>query len=96
MDEEAFGDARRKIAYFQTHDAYIHYDGVHQTGCPIGSSAVESFCSSQMQSRLKNQGQFWTSAGISHFISLNLPSATLTWISSPPVTGHGKMYQKWS
>lgn len=71
LDPQAAEDVRREIAYFTAHDAHIHYDGVHQEGCPIGSGSMESFCS-QMQSRLKNQGRFWTPNGVSNLMALDL------------------------
>lgn len=71
LEAQSAHAARREIAYFQAHDAHIHYDGIHQQGCPIGSGAVESFCS-QMQSRLKGRGRFWTAQGAANLIALDL------------------------
>lgn len=71
LQARAAEDARREIAYFRAHDAHIHYDGIDKAGCPIGSGAVESFCS-QMQGRLKNRGRFWSPDGGSNLIAVDL------------------------
>ena len=68
----------REVNYFQTHRDHLHYQRVQQQGCPIGSGAMESFCS-QMQGRFKRPGQFWTVRGETDLLALDLALRNDDW-----------------
>jgi hypothetical protein len=47
-------------------------------GCPIGSGAMESFCS-QLQGRFKRCGQFWSPSGMADLLALEIARRNLDW-----------------
>ncbi len=71
-------EVRREQEYFQRHQEHIHYQAVAERGCPVGSGAMESFCS-QMQGRFKRPGQFWSKQGMAELMALDTARRNLDW-----------------
>lgn len=68
----------KELHYFKDHRDHMHYDQVRQQGAPIGSGAMESFCS-QLQHRTKRTGQFWNIVGLNCLLSLEVAKRNLDW-----------------
>jgi hypothetical protein len=71
-------EVERERDYFQNHREHVHYQRMATRGCPIGSGAMESFCS-QLQGRFKRCGQFWSPAGMADLLSLEVARRNLDW-----------------
>jgi hypothetical protein len=71
-------EAKREQEYFQRHREHVHYQAVAARGCPVGSGAMESFCS-QMQGRFKRSGQFWSKQGMADLLALDTARRNLDW-----------------
>ena len=71
-------DVRREQEYFQKHRDHVHYQAVAERGCPVGSGAMESFCS-QLQGRFKRCGQFWSRQGMADLMALETARRNLDW-----------------
>jgi hypothetical protein len=67
-----------KVAYFEEHREHLHYQRLEEQGCPKGSGAMESTCS-QFQDRFKRTGQFWTLAGETALMALELARRNNDW-----------------
>lgn len=71
-------EVQREREYFQNHREHIHYEAMASRGSPIGSGAMESFCS-QLQGRFKRCGQFWSPAGMADLLALEIARRNLDW-----------------
>jgi len=71
-------EVERERDYFQSHREHVHYQAMATRGCPIGSGAMESFCS-QLQGRFKRCGQFWSPAGMADLLALEVARRNLDW-----------------
>jgi hypothetical protein len=71
-------EAQKESDYFQNHRAHVHYEAMAALGCPIGSGAMESFCS-QLQGRFKRCGQFWSPEGLSDLLALEIARRNFDW-----------------
>jgi len=71
-------EVKRETEYFQNHRDHIHYQAIEACGCPVGSGAMESFCA-QLQGRFKRCGQFWSQAGMSDLLALEIARRNLDW-----------------
>jgi hypothetical protein len=71
-------EVERERAYFQNHREHLHYEAMAALGCPNGSGAMESFCS-QLQSRFKRCGQFWSPPGMADLLALDIARRNLDW-----------------
>ena len=71
-------EVARERDYFQSHREHIHYERMAIQGCPIGSGAMESFCS-QLQGRFKRCGQFWSANGLADLLALEVARRNLDW-----------------
>ena len=74
----------KELHYFKEHREHMQYDHVRQQGAPIGSRAMESFCS-QLQHRSKRAGQFWNTAGLNCLLSLEVAKRNLDWDQICPI-----------
>ena len=61
----------QSVGYFLDHREHLDYEAVAVRGGPIGFGAVESQCS-QLQDRFKRTGQFWSRAGLTHLLALDV------------------------
>ena len=68
----------KQLNYFREHRDHMHYDQVREKGAPIGSGAMESFCS-QLQHRIKRTGQFWSTHGLNRLLALEVAKRNLDW-----------------
>ncbi len=68
----------KELNYFREHRDHMHYDEANQKGAPIGSGAMESFCS-QLQHRIKRTGQFWSTSGLNRLLALEVAKRNLDW-----------------
>ena len=68
----------KELNYFREHREHMHYDQVREQGAPIGSGAMESFCS-QLQHRIKRTGQFWSTQGLNRLLALEVAKRNLDW-----------------
>jgi hypothetical protein len=68
----------RLCNYLQSHGERLDYPAVERQGCPRGSGAVESVCG-QLQGRFKRTGQFWSSAGKTALLELELARRNGDW-----------------
>ena len=71
-------EVRREQEYFHRHRDHVHYQAVAAKGCPVGSGAMESFCS-QLQGRFKRCGQFWSQQGMADLMALETARRNLDW-----------------
>lgn len=71
-------EVERERDYFQNHREHVHYEAMAARGCPIGSGAMESFCS-QLQGRFKRCGQFWSPPGMADLLALEIARRNLDW-----------------
>jgi len=71
-------EVARERDYFQSHREHLHYERMTTQGCPIGSGAMESFCS-QLQGRFKRCGQFWSAQGLADLLALDVARRNLDW-----------------
>ena len=71
-------EVERERDYFQSQREHVHYQAMAKRGCPIGSGAMESFCS-QLQGRFKRCGQFWSPAGLADLLALEVARRNLDW-----------------
>jgi hypothetical protein len=71
-------EVEREREYFQNHREHVHYEAMAARGCPIGSGAMESFCS-QLQGRFKRCGQFWSPTGMADLLALEIARRNLDW-----------------
>lgn len=67
-----------KLEYFNKHRERIDYEKTSAQGCPCGSGAMESTCG-QLQNRFKRTGQFWTQAGQSALMELEIARRNGDW-----------------
>jgi uncharacterized protein UPF0236 len=68
----------KQLNYFREHRDHMHYEQARQKGAPIGSGAMESFCS-QLQHRIKRTGQFWSTQGLNRLLALEVAKRNLDW-----------------
>jgi hypothetical protein len=78
LDEQAHEVIEREAAYFGSHADNLHYAAVAERGCPVGSGQMESTCS-QLQTRLKRTGQFWSHPGKENLLALELARRNGDW-----------------
>ena len=71
-------EVQREQEYFQRHREHVHYQNVAERGCPVGSGAMESFCS-QLQGRFKRCGQFWSRQGMADLLALGTARRNFDW-----------------
>ena len=69
---------KKELNYFREHRDHMHYDQVREQGAPMGSGAMESFCS-QLQHRIKRTGQFWSTQGLNRLLALEVAKRNLDW-----------------
>ena len=60
------------VAYLETHQDHIDYEGYKEMGLPIGSGMVESVCKWLIQQRFKCVGMRWSEDGFNHLLHLRL------------------------
>lgn len=68
-DSERSEIIRQESAYFRKHESHMNYRKARKEGVPIGSGSVESLCS-QLQTRFKRTGQFWSHKGLDAFLKV--------------------------
>jgi hypothetical protein len=78
LPEDKRKAVEREARYFNSHRDHLHYEQAAAQGCPIGSGAMESFCS-QLQGRVKCPGQFWTLQGERDLLGLDLADRNGDW-----------------
>jgi hypothetical protein len=71
-------EVKREQEYFHRHRDHVHYQTVAARDCPVGSGAMESFCS-QLQGRFKRCGQFWSQPGMADLLALETARRNLDW-----------------
>lgn len=60
------------VAYLETHQDHIDYEGYKALGLPIGSGIVESTCKWLIQQRFKCVGMRWSEDGFNHLLHVRL------------------------
>lgn len=94
-------DARREIAYFQTHAERTRYGQYRAKGWFIGSGVVEAGCKTVVGRRLKQSGMFWSQRGAEDLLSIRClimgPHFEAAWNARQPILAHQRLKaRRWS